>query len=272
MTVFTYLMVEPSNGELNLGSAPKPFEIGELVPDAKPDLEGVAPWLYRLEHVERQLPAVKALAEAHWQMGRPPLVCCVLKTPADTDTIREHLANALVLQRPDRGISVFRYYDPRVFAHLHWILNSDQIPSLTGPVTSWSYLSEAGEWLNIPLQGKSVSALELTAEQFSQLGRLSFVRRALESLQDVLVAPPPVDLPRRLDSYMRRAESYGLPSEDRIPFALHGILVAPNFDRHPKVRAVLADVTQMPYGEAVSNWTDEEWEAIAQESAQYQFD
>ncbi|CAE6711848.1 MULTISPECIES: DUF4123 domain-containing protein [Paraburkholderia] len=272
MTVFTYIVVEPSNGELDLGSAPRPFEIGELVPRAKPDLEGVAPWLYRLEHVKQQLPAVSALAKSHRQMGRPPVVCCVLETPADTDMIREHLANALVLKRPDCGTAVFRYYDPRVFAHLHWILNSDQIPSLTGPVTSWSYLSEAGDWLNIPLDGMSVSSLELTTEQFSQLGRLSFVRRALESLKDVFAVPPPADLPRRLDSYLRRAESYGLPSEDRIPFALHGVLVAPNFDSHPKVQAVLADVTQVPYGEAVSNWSDEDWKAIARESMQYQFD
>jgi len=43
----TYVIVEPSNGDFDIQPAPNPYEIGELVPSARPELEGVALFLYR---------------------------------------------------------------------------------------------------------------------------------------------------------------------------------------------------------------------------------
>jgi hypothetical protein len=68
-----------------------------------------------------------------------------------------------------------------------------------------------------------------------------------------------------------KAERYGLPVEDQISFALHGMLVAPNFDQHPQVQAVLAMQSETPYTEAVVNWTDEMWHRVGKESARYPY-
>lgn len=108
----------------------------------------------------------------------------------------------------------------------------------------------------------------MTTDQFFQLGRLAFVCRALEPLEALLKASVPEDLPRKLDSQLRKAERYGLSEQDRVPFALHGMLVAPNFDRHPRVQAVLAEITKVPYCEAVEGWSDEDWATIGRESEQ----
>ncbi|WP_175425742.1 DUF4123 domain-containing protein [Trinickia violacea] len=268
MTTTTYIIVEPSNGALDMSPAPNAYEIGELIPVARPELEGVAPVLYRLEHTERQLPRVRELAESHHRDGRPPLICCVLETEAVTDVIREHLAESLLLRKPADGSVVFRYYDPRVYAHLGSILAPGQMLTLMGPVTRWTYLDVARAWQEASFDGNGSGSLAVTDEQYEQIARLSFVRRALELLRDAGVAMS-ADLPRQLDTQLRKAERYGLSPEDQIPFALHGVLVAPNFDRHPQVQSALSQVRETPYVDAVGQWSDNDWQRIGQESAQY---
>jgi hypothetical protein len=271
MVTSTYVIVEPANGEFDISPAPNPFEIGELVPQARPELEGVAPFLYRLEHPERQLGRVQELAQFHAHEGRPPVICAILQTAADTLTIREHLASALLLNRPETDVrpAVFRFYDPRVFAHLRWILDTAQFLALMGPITRWAYLARPGTWVDIPFEGLASPGLQVDAEQFAQLGRLAYVRLALEPLVQRNAALPE-DLPQRLDRQVAKAERYGLAPEDRVAFALHGVFVAPNFDQHPQVRSVLAAIDDVPYAEAVSKWTDEVWTRIRAESVLYE--
>jgi hypothetical protein len=266
----TYLIIEPSNGELRMRPSPNAYEIGELVPAERPELEGVAPVLYRLEHIERQLPHVRALAQSHHLDGRPPVVCGILETEATTDMIREHLAQALLLCKPLAGSAVFRYYDPRVFAPLCWILEPEQMLTLMGPVTRWTYLDVAGAWQDVTFEGNGSGNLVVTDVQYQQIARLSFVRRALELLREANVTTS-ADLPRQLDKQLHKAERYGLSPEDQIPFALHGVLVGPNFDRHPHVQSVLSQVRETPYAEAVGRWSDNDWQRIGMETAQHQF-
>lgn len=268
MTTTTYLIVEPSNGELRMRPGPNAYEIGELVPAERPELEGVAPVLHRLEHTVRQLPRVRELAESHHQDGRPPMVCGILETEATTDVMREHLAESLLLCKPLAGSAVFRYYDPRVFAHLGWILEPEQMLTLMGPVTRWTYLDVAGAWQEVSFDGKGSGSLVVTDEQYQQIARLGFVRRALTLLREAGVTTS-ADLPRQLDKQLRKAERYGLSPEDQIPFALHGVLVAPNFDHHPQVQSALSQVRETPYAEAVGRWSDNDWQRIGQESVQY---
>jgi hypothetical protein len=267
----TYMVVEPSNGDLDMRPAPNAYEIGELVPTERPDLEGVAPVLYRLEHVERQLAHVQQLAIGHWYDGRPPVVCCIFETEAATDEVREHLASSLLLDKPGGGSGVFRYYDPRVYSHLRWILESSQMAALMGPVTRWSYLDETGSWQEARFDVVGHEKLTVTSEQYRQIARIALVRGALEPLRAAGIGIPQ-DLPRLLDRQLHKAERYGLTVEDQIPFALHGVLVAPNFDRHPKVQAVLSRSQETSYAEAIDQWSDEDWQRIKQESAQYPLD
>jgi hypothetical protein len=66
-----YVIVEPANGKLELPDVPCAYEVGELVPAARPELAGVAPVLYCAEHPEVQLPALRAQSETRWQARRP---------------------------------------------------------------------------------------------------------------------------------------------------------------------------------------------------------
>ncbi|MCX5541287.1 DUF4123 domain-containing protein [Paraburkholderia sp. CNPSo 3076] len=266
----TYVIAEPSNGELEFGDAPNAYRVGELVPQAKPDLEGVAPVLMRLEHAERQFSRVIEVAEIAHGSGRPPMVCAIIESDIRTDRLHEHLANALLITRPGGSHAVFRYYDPRVFGHLQWILDSVQLQSLLGPVSRWRWLDEGGHWQEVLSSGYRQIDLTFSDEQFKQLERLSLVRKALETVAAAGMQATP-EVARQLDRMLLKAERYGLPLEDQIPFALHGMLVAPNFDQHPQVQAILAMVNETPYTEAVVNWTDEMWLRVGKESARYPY-
>jgi hypothetical protein len=266
-----YVITEPSNGELDFGDAPNAYRVGELVPSAKPELEGVAPVLMRLEHADRQLERVIEVAEIAQSSGRPPVVCAILESDVRADRLLEHLANTLLIARPGGGNAVvFRYYDPRVFGHLQWILDSVQLRALLGPVSQWKWLDESGHWQEVIATGPQEASLTFSDEQFRQLERLSFVRKALEPLSAAGIQTT-WDVARRLDRMLMKAERYGLPAEDRIPFALHGMLVAPNFDQHPQVQAVLAMARETPYTQAVMDWTDEMWRRVGKESVQYPY-
>ncbi|CAN7302587.1 hypothetical protein LJR230_001448 [Trinickia sp. LjRoot230] len=54
-----YVIVEPLNGKLELSNVPPVYEVGELVPEARPELAGAVPVLYCAEHPGEQLPALR---------------------------------------------------------------------------------------------------------------------------------------------------------------------------------------------------------------------
>ncbi|WP_233832516.1 DUF4123 domain-containing protein [Paraburkholderia sp. ZP32-5] len=268
MTTDTYLIVEPNNGEFDMGDGPRAYEVGELVPEKRPELAGVAPVLYLLDHGERQLSHIHAMASNDHEQQRAPIVCATLETEAGIDEVREHLAQALLLSKPVAGTAVFRYYDPRVYSHLGWILEPSQLATLMGPVVRWSWLDVSGQWKNARFDGQPSAPLAVRDEQYQQIARLALVRQVLTLLQDGGVDITP-ELPRQIDAQIRKAEAYGLEAEDQIPFALHGVLVASNFDRHPQIQAVIAGARAKPYAEAVAAFDDNDWQRIGRESADY---
>ncbi|KWZ44680.1 hypothetical protein WS72_02855 [Burkholderia savannae] len=109
----------------------------------------------------------------------------------------------------------------------------------------------------------------MTADQHARIARTELVQRALDLLRRNGTAPRP-DMPALLDAQLAKGEAHGLAGGDLLAFALHGTLVSPYFDRHPRVRAVLQAPRKGPYAEAVANWSAADWEAIARESIQYQ--
>jgi hypothetical protein len=264
-----YVIVEPANGKLELSGAPPVYEVGELVPPARPELEGVAPVLYCAEHPEQQLPALRERAALAFRNGAPPVICAIVESSKATGRLHQHLADQLILPKPTTGDAVFRYYDPRVFPHFRRILKSQQLEALLGPVASWTYLDLAGDWTTVSATGESATGFAVSVQQFEQIARIEVVQRALEMLRNNGTSVKP-DTPALLDAELSKGEAYGLAGTDLLAFALHGALVSPYFDRHPRVRAVLQKSQEMPYAEIVSGWTASDWEAIARESIQYQ--
>jgi hypothetical protein len=264
-----YVIVEPLNGKLELPGIPPVYAVGELVPDARPELAGNAPVLHCAEHPHEQLPALRKQAERASVSGAPPVICAILECDMATHRLHTHLSTRLALPKPEGGTAIFRFYDPRVFAHLGRILKREQLGALMGPVMRWTYLDRQAGWVTVEGAKLPSDDFTLTSAQYEQVGRIEVVERALETLRSHGAVIKP-DMPSMLDSQLAKGEAYGLAGADLLAFALHGTVVSPYFDRHPRVRAVLQQPEKHPYAETVARWTQPDWEAIARESIQYQ--
>ncbi|CAN7634289.1 DUF4123 domain-containing protein [Trinickia sp. LjRoot230] len=144
-----YVIVEPLNGKLELPSEPSVYTVGELVPEAQSELAGAAPMLYCAEHPSEQLPALRERAEQDRMSGAPPVLCAILECDKASHRLQQHLAERLVLPKPTEGTAIFRFYDPRVFAHLQWILKPEQLGALMGPAARWTYLDRNAGWVTV---------------------------------------------------------------------------------------------------------------------------
>jgi hypothetical protein len=264
-----YVIVEPANGKLELPDVPCAYEVGELVPAARPELAGVAPVLYCAEHPEVQLPALRGRAERDSVAGAPPVLCAIVESDKATGRLQRHLADQLILSKPTSGDAVFRYYDPRVFPHLRRILKPEQLGALLGPVAAWTYLEGTTGWATVKGAQAPEAGLRVTQAQYERIARIEQVQRALRALSSNGTTTTP-DTPEPLDAQVAKGQAYGLAGADLLAFALHGVLVSPYFDRHPRVHAVLRAPEKTSYAEAVSAWTRQDWEAVARESIQYQ--
>lgn len=265
-----YVIVEPFNGQLELSDkVPPVYEVGELVPEARAELAGAAPVLYCAEHPTEQLPALREQAEQRRASGAPPVICAVVECDKASHRLQRHLADRLVLPKPTEGTAIFRFYDPRVFAHLRWILKPEQLGALLGPVARWTYLDRQAGWVTVDGAKVPNGDFSLTSGQYKQVERIEVIERALEALRGNGAAITP-DMPSLLEGQLAKGEIYGLSGGDLLAFALHGTMVSPYFDRHPRVRAVLQESEKRPYAETVARWTQPDWEAIARESIRYQ--
>lgn len=261
-----YLIVEPSNGSVDLGAAPRMYEVGEIVPAAMPELKGVMPVLYTVEHPDQQLPAIAAIASRDLRAGLPPRICAMLETEANADSLMRHLGDTIALQREPHGYSAFRFYDPRVFRNLAWVFLPNELSRAFGPVNRWSYFGDNG-WTAIERPTDAIDGrLSPSAEQWAALRRLHLVEQALKSIRD---AGEPVNerTPRQLDALLVKGAQYRLAAEDLVVFAVQGVLVSPNLDRHPRVAAALQPGQTSTYAEITAQWTDEHWAQIAEEIA-----
>ncbi|WP_176059013.1 DUF4123 domain-containing protein [Paraburkholderia sp. BCC1876] len=263
-----YLIAEPDNGLVDLGTAPRMYEVGEIVPIAMPELKGVMPMLYAVEHPEQQLPAIETIAARDLQEGLPPRVCALLETDANAETLMRHVSDMIALPREPEGYSIFRFYDPRVVGNLGWVLRPEQLSLMFGPVQRWRYFSGRG-WLTMERPAVAPAEhLSPSTDQWATLRRLHLIEQALKSIRD---AGEPVDerTPRQLDAMFTKGARYSLAGEDLVVFAVQGLLVSSNLDRHPDVAAALQPGQTSSYSEITALWTDEHWAQIAQEAALY---
>ena len=77
---------------------------------------------------------------------------------------------------------LFRYYDPKVFAHLRWILNAAQLGELFGPVSGWTYWLDGGWRLASPAPRAAGRALAIDAQQGEHLRRVAAINALLAEL------------------------------------------------------------------------------------------
>lgn len=261
-----FLIVETSNGAVELGAAPRMYHVGEIVPNAMPELKGVMPSLFSIEHAEEQLPVITSIAARDVEDGLAPRVCACVHTEAAGSDLLLHLGNVIALPTEPESFTAFRFYDPRVFRHLDWILRPDQLAHVYGPIVRWDYFSRQA-WTSLtPPVEQAAQALRVSTEQRATLGRVHRIEQAIKSISDAGESLEGRS-PRQIDALLIKAENYGLSGEDLVVFAVQGALISPDFDSHPAVAAALRQDSVRSYTDITSQWTDDNWAKIVQDLA-----
>jgi hypothetical protein len=212
----------------------------------------------------------------------------LFNTDADSDTLRTHWINHLVVTMPGPIKTLLRSYDPRVFLQLRRILNPRQLKSLFGPITTWTIYWQ-GRWLSFDAPQAVAGLLQPTAAQASQIERIGAINEVLSQLsapEDALptrakLRPKPVPsyathapaydaLSVQVDTLLQQATQSGWASEsDAVLFALLGLLLTPQWHQHPAVQTRLraANSNQQRLLDVVALLTQDNWAQLSADTA-----
>jgi hypothetical protein len=279
LSSYSYALIDPiqmaeplARGDFE-GLALKP-----LVPESLEADEPKLPLLVDLEILDEEDQQYWwQILEKARQHHQPPVFCALLQGPrgvASRIEIKEHLTKQLI-QRNRRLNQRFllRYYDPRVFAHLRWILQPHQLALLFGPLFRWSYIHR-GEWHSVdaPLSDTkhTIESLIISANQWEQLNSVADIneifKRVAEEQPEIMRGDFTVQA-QQIFSFLERAlQVHDLQDpEDRKVFAFHGMTISSLFDSHPLIQEILKrlqsdDEAQYQYETAAL--TPEQWQAI----------
>ncbi|UXY16285.1 DUF4123 domain-containing protein [Chitiniphilus purpureus] len=201
------------------------------------------------------------------------LLACLLHIPGgDTDALVRHFSNHLLLRSP-QGRALLRYYDPRVFVHLTWLLNPDQLADLFGPTTQWTCLLKH-QWVSIPrpVAAESCQYWGASRQQRVQLDQVGLINAVLANW--LAPASPAwadlsafVPLARQVEAALSTAQQrYGLQdAADLAEFAVQALRHGASFHLHDLIQRVLARVNTgaTTYADACALIEPHQWAAIA---------
>ena len=185
-------------------------------------------------------------------------VCGHLTASVSCAEVAMHLAHQLLVLPVDAtgyrsGVpSLWRIFDPRVFANLGWMLNQDQQRALLGPISAWAFpwfdywftLDRTRAWQ--PNADDSHGALSAhpkpiemdTWERVQRIAQINQVH-ACFSLPCGSTWEQRVALAKRIESALATAK-YRLHwhrSEDQTAYAEHVVRYGDAFANHPKLTA-----------------------------------
>ncbi|WP_313494779.1 DUF4123 domain-containing protein [Stenotrophomonas sp.] len=187
-----------------------------LVPAELRAQQQVFPYLIDLRYMstdERLHALDKTVEYAHSHEQSP--FSALIASQESRARLRSHLSRVMVRQIEGEKM-LFRYYDPRVWECLLWILSEAQLSSLLGPIVRWTAPLAGGmDWISYAGKGLSHEALMFDAAQLRAIASLASVNRVVARLNvDVEQLGRPEGLSQRIYKEIERARSFGLTDFD----------------------------------------------------------
>jgi hypothetical protein len=252
------------------GDIPSDWPLIPLVPQGLENEAHLLPALLPCTHLtdSQQMQLIESLEHAHRDHS-PPTVMTFVDSSADLEKIRAHWLRQLVIRLPQGGRALLRSYDPRVFVQLQWMLRPAQTKQLFGPITRWTTYLGRGWYSAAPpnVMAEDEAATQLNAAQTNQLARIGNINQVLDKLPLALKQQHETTS-RCIDNLLQRAQEHGLQREDeQISFAIHGMTIHPDFDRHPTINRLITtlDREEQTYCDAVAMLDAAAWQNIANE-------
>lgn len=226
---YQFALVEPMTCE----DFPESVDVVPLLPAGLEDCAHLLPALIDLRSLSQG--RCDALLEWIERSTEPPLGA-LLATDADRGRTMRHLARQLVVRLADGRRSLLRHHDPRVFAHLRWILNETQLHRLLGPIRRWSYW-RADQWRDVECgETQNVRTRALDPAQSDHLARVGTINEFFAQNGAPADDGEFAARARALSDFIARAQTYGWRKRsDWLAFVQLCIECHPEFDRHPRI-------------------------------------
>lgn len=191
--------------------------------------------------------------------------CALLESDQGAHMLAAHLRRQLVMIGPDGLSMLLRLYDARVMAQLRWILTTNQIAALLGPVRCWSF-EYRGQRETLSREGSQPNrGWHPTPVQYVQIERIGLINRVLAKADAASAAAVSAD-GQAIDVWLRRGLDHGLArQQDLVTFGLQGLTRHADFDRHRRIRQLLAEARagRRPYYSASRGLSEDDWQRMA---------
>jgi hypothetical protein len=193
----------------------------------------------------------------------------------DSAALARHLAKAMLQVRPGGGRALLRLHDPAVLDQAWSLATSGQRAALLGPaelwvnVDRWTRLASYGSDGAPAGESRSGALLQFDAEQWSRIDVSGAINRAWRAVAEQAPAIT-ADMLARAAACVRRGAAQGLQDpRDWEAMATRALTVHPEFDRHPRLAALLeAREPDVGFARLVMDLTDADWAAIARDCRQ----
>lgn len=272
LATFTFALIDPLQGNDAALSGWESFVLHPLVPQGFAAQTDEFPKLVDLTKIQaHQREALIALL-----LGQSPIIgssLCValLDTSTTVERLSVHLRHLLAPSLPQHRRGVFRFYDPVVMEHLSWMLDTRNLASLFGRVNDW-LLPARGAWYRLTCPNEPTAPatpFHTNPATWQRITRIGAIHAVLEQLPQWRDAP--AEFGPLVETQFVRAEHHRLVDRtDLVAFASHGLLWHPQFDKHPRVNALLAECIDHPcrYHRLAGLWTPSDWQAMADDLEQ----
>ncbi len=204
----------------------------------------------------------------YWRRKGVTLLSALVATTASVDVVTRHLQDLFFAPASDHGtVALRRFYDPRVFLHLPWILDRRQMMSVMGPINVWAWPNGSGDWQYhknddmFALSRPSVARLNFSQKQKVTLSRLPLINQVSEGLS---VSAPDFDQDatffRTVDQLLSEAKEKGIVDDrDCRLYVTQAFQFGPDIHKHPDMEAcrIKATSSTISYVEACSDLSDE---------------
>lgn len=154
----------------------------------------------------------------HYDM---PLFAALLECKADIPILKAHLLSRMIVKRRTGPSAWLRFHDPRVYRHLRWLLSTDQMTGLMGPIEHWTWYEPLmAQWhTQRRPDGNGLRNLFVADDLWMRLERLEDLNVALRNLAND-DTPTDDDTAQRLLDGLLDARQRGLTqTEDVLLYA-----------------------------------------------------
>lgn len=266
---FRYLLIDATHRE----EIPDAWQATPVAPEFLGEDTARCPLLvdaHALSEVDRS--GLLDRLESEISARQETFVSQALATSGSGRVLLSHLQSRLLVHDPvDRTPKQFRYFDPGTFIQLPDLLGSAGMGWLLGPIEAVA-VPWLGEWRVHPRSDyPEQNGFEFRA-RWDSLQTVSVVNRVLIRLPEIGNQAEWQQKAVLTRQHMARARQHRLQSrDDLVAFALHAWQWHPEFDRHPSIRRLLAELAaatpddELDYRELTARLNETDWTKIVQD-------